>query len=183
MKLLVITASTREGRAGKNVTEWFVEQAKQDGRFDELEVVDLKELNLSYELSATLPSQVENAQYEREEDRAWSAQVSAADAVVFVSPEYNHGYPASLKNAVDHLAHEWNGKPAAFVGYGAAGAPYSHVAFAHVAAWLKIDLAGARVGISEIWAAFDAEGKLNQAEYYNHQAKNVLDALATKVAA
>ena len=179
MKLLVVTASVREGRVGEKVTNWFAQQVKSDGRFD-LEIVDLKKLNLSYELSEQPPSQVEGGQYSREEDREWAKKVDSADAVVFVSPEYNHGYPASLKNAVDHLFSEWNNKPVAFVGYGASGAPYSQAAFALVAAWVKMDLVGARVGISEIWAAFDENGELNFADYYEHQAKGVLESLASK---
>lgn len=180
MKLLVVVASVREGRVGSKVADWFVGQAKDGGQF-EVDVVDLKELNLSYELSATLPAQVQDSNYERDEDKKWAQRVAAADAVVFVSPEYNHGYPASLKNAVDHLFYEWVGKPAAFVGYGAAGAPYSQSAFALVAAWVKLDLVSARVGISEVWGAFDKSGELVDADYYNKQANSVLHALAEKV--
>lgn len=182
MKLLVVTVSTRDGRVGGKVTDWFADQVKVDGRFD-LEVADLKNLNLLYELSGQLPAQVQDGDYERDEDKAWAKTVSSADAVVFVSPEYNHGYPASLKNAVDHLFHEWNNKPAAFVGYGASGAPYAQAAFSMVASWVKMDLVGARVGISEIWAAFDEDGNLNSAEYYNHQAKSLLNSLESKVSA
>ncbi len=180
MKLLVVTASVREGRAGDKVTDWFAQLAKSDGRFD-LDIVDLKKLNLSYELVEQPPSQVKDGQYSRAEDREWAKTVSSADAVVFVSPEYNHGYPASLKNAVDHLFYEWNNKPVAFVGYGASGAPYAHAAFSMVASWVKMDLVGARVGISEIWAAFDDKGELNFSDYYTHQAEGVLESLASKV--
>jgi NAD(P)H-dependent FMN reductase len=49
---------------------------------------------------------------------AWSARVDAADAFVFVTPEYNHGLTAPLKNAIDYLALEWNYKPVGFVSYG-----------------------------------------------------------------
>ncbi len=180
MKLLVVLASVRDGRMGKKVADWFTEQVETDGRF-EIDSVDLKELNLSYELPEKLASQVEDSHYDREEDTRWAARVNEADAVVFVSPEYNHGYPASLKNAVDHLYHEWNGKPAAFVGYGAAGAVYSQSAFALVAAWIHLNLINARVGIPEIWSAFDESGKLTHADYHNYEAKTVLDSLAAKV--
>jgi NAD(P)H-dependent FMN reductase len=52
----------------------------------------------------------------------WSEKVDAADAFVFVTPEYNHGYPASLKNAIDYLHHEWRYKPVGFVSYGGVAA-------------------------------------------------------------
>lgn len=182
MKLLVVTVSVRDSRVGTKITDWFVKRAKKDGHF-EVDVVDLKELNLPYELASELAASVQNFQYERQEDRDWSARVRAADAIVFVSPEYNHGYAASLKNAVDHLYHEWNNKPTAFVGYGSAGAPFAHAAFGLVAAWLKLDLIGPRVGISEIWAAFDEKDNLQFEEYYNHEAELVLRTLVKKVEA
>ena len=52
---------------------------------------------------------------------AWSRKIAAADAFVFVTPQYNRGYPAALKNAIDHLFHEWEGKPAVIVTYGGHG--------------------------------------------------------------
>lgn len=180
MKLLVVTASVREGRSGKKVTDWFVDQAEKDGRF-EIDAVDLKELNLSYELAAAGASSVQNSEYERQEDRDWAKRVNEADAVVFVTPEYNHGYPASWKNAVDHLYHEWSGKPTGFVGYGSAGATYSIGAFGLVAAWVKMDIVNAHVGIPEIWAAFDEQGRLAHGEYHEYEAKTLLDSLASKV--
>lgn len=182
MKLLIVLASVRNGRAGKQVAQWFKGQVEEDGRF-EIDFVDLKELNLSYELPETLASSVENSQYENEEDTKWAAHVNNADAVVFVIPEYNHGYPASLKNAVDHLYHEWNSKPIGYVGYGSAGAPYSISAFGPVAYWTKMDVVNAHVGISEIWAAFDDSGKLVHSDYHEYEAKTMLNSLAKKVEA
>ncbi len=180
MKLLVVTASVRKGRAGQKVADWFVELAKKDGRF-EVDAVDLKELDLPYELPEELPSSIQNSEYEDEKDRVWAKHVNEADAVVFVSPEYNHGLPASLKNALDHLSAEWENKPTGFVGYGAAGAPYSQAALALVSTWLKLDIVTARVGISEIWAAFNEQGEIKFADHYEHQANSVIEALAKKV--
>ena len=61
-------------------------------------------------------------QYTHEHTRAWSERVDAADAFVFVTSEYNHGYPAPLKNAIDYLHHEWRYKPVGFVSYGGVAA-------------------------------------------------------------
>ncbi len=180
MNLLVVTVSVRKGRAGKKVGDWFVGQVEKDGRF-EVDHVDLKELDLSYELPEMLPSMVTNSDYAEEEDRTWATHVNNADAVVFVSPEYNHGMPASLKNALDHLGNEWNGKPTGFVGYGAAGAPYAQANLSLVAGWLKLDIVTPRVGIAEIWSAFNENGELAFADHYEHQAKSVIDALVKKV--
>lgn len=182
MKLLVVASSVREGRAGKKVADWFVEQVKKDGRF-EPELVDLKELNLSYELPAMVPSAVKNGEYEKEEDRKWAETVKSSDAVVFVNPEYNHSFPASVKNAVDHLFEEWNHKPAAVVNYGASSNAFSFASFWVVATWVKMDMVGPRVSIPEIWSAFDENGNLAHADYHEYEAKGVLGALEAKITA
>lgn len=182
MKLLVVGVSTRKGRAGKKVADWFVSKVEKDGRFD-VDFVDLKELDLSYELPEMSAGMVQNSEYADEEDKKWAKHVNEADAVVFVMPEYNHGYPASMKNAVDHLFHEWNGKPVSFVGYGSAGAPYAIGSFADVAYWTKMDVVNAHVGISEIWAAFDEDGNLTHDEYHSYEVKTMLDSLSQKVEA
>ena len=59
--------------------------------------------------------------YVQAHTQAWSAKVAGADAIVFVTPQYNWGYPAVLKNAIDHLYKEWNGKPAVIITYGGHG--------------------------------------------------------------
>jgi NAD(P)H-dependent FMN reductase len=182
MKLLVVLASVRKGRAGEKVAHWFVERVKEDGRF-EPELVDLKELELSYELPATVPSAVKNSEYENEDDRKWAEIVKRNDAVVFVNPEYNHSFPASVKNAVDHLFEEWNGKPAAVVNYGASSNAFSFAAFWVVATWVKMEMVGPRVSIPEVWAAFNENGELAHADYHEYEVKGVLGALEAKVAA
>lgn len=66
------------------------------------------------------------SQYEHSHSRAWSAGVASYDAFIFVTPEYNWGYPAAIKNAIDYLFTEWNGKPATVVSYGGHGGAYSN---------------------------------------------------------
>jgi NAD(P)H-dependent FMN reductase len=117
-RLLIIIASTRPGRIGLPVANWFVERAAAHGGF-ELEVVDLAELQLPL---LDEPNHPRLRQYTRDHSRAWSATVDAADAVVMVTSEYNYGYPAALKNAIDFLHHEWRYKPVGFVSYGGVAA-------------------------------------------------------------
>ena len=112
--LKVIVTSTREQRAGRAIAQWFVERARQDGRFA-VELVDLKEVALPLLDEPTLPMKRD---YQQAHTRAWSAIVDGADAFVFVVPEYNFGMPPALLNAIDYLYHEWSYKPAAFVSYG-----------------------------------------------------------------
>lgn len=113
-KLSVIIGSTRPGRAGLPIGQWFFEQAKRHGKF-EVELVDLKERNLPL---IDEPKHPRLAEYEHEHTKAWSAIIKASDAFVFVSPEYNFSAPPALINAIDYLFHEWAYKPAGFVSYG-----------------------------------------------------------------
>lgn len=182
MKLLVVLASVREGRAGAQVADWFVEQAKKNDLVD-VTLVDLKNIDLPYMLPAVSPSNIKDSQYGNSEDSAWAQQINAADAIAFVSPEYNHGYPASLKNAIDHLYVEWMNKPVAFIGYGASGAPFSYQAFKLVADQVKMDVTEDRVGIPEIWAAFNEEGELKNSDEHNQVAQKVIAQLVEKVSA
>jgi len=112
--LHTIVCSTRPGRVGLSVARWFHEIATQHGGFD-AKLVDLAEFNLPVYDEPKHPSL---QQYVHEHTKRWSASVSAADAFVFVTPEYNYGPPPSLLNALDYVYKEWNYKPAAFVSYG-----------------------------------------------------------------
>jgi NAD(P)H-dependent FMN reductase len=112
--LHVVVASTRPGRGGLAVGKWFEERAREHGGFD-VAFVDLAEVNLPF---LDEPKHPRFKDYTQEHTKKWSAIVSAADAFVFVTPEYNYGMPATLLNALDFLFREWNYKPAAFVSYG-----------------------------------------------------------------
>ena len=113
-RLLVIACSTRPTRVGFPIARWIAERAERDGRF-EVELADLRELALPI---FDEPNHPRLKTYVHEHTKRWSAIVERSDAFVFVTPEYNHGYPASLKNAIDYLHEEWKFKPAAFVSYG-----------------------------------------------------------------
>ena len=117
-KLLIIIASTRPGRIGLPVANWFADRAREHGGF-ELAVADLAELNLPL---LDEPAHPRLQEYTKDHTRAWSATVAAADAIVMVTSEYNHGYPPALKNAIDYLHHEWRYKPVGFVSYGGVAA-------------------------------------------------------------
>jgi NAD(P)H-dependent FMN reductase len=116
--LMVIIASTRPQRVGPGVARWFTERAARHGTFD-LDVVDLAELELPF---LDEPKHPRLRDYTQAHTHEWSARVDAADAFVFVTSEYNYGYPATLKNAIDYLHHEWHYKPVGFVSYGGVAA-------------------------------------------------------------
>lgn len=115
LKLHVVLSSTRPGRVGATVARWFHGLAVEHGTFDPVELVDLAEFNLPV---YDEPRHPVLQQYEHEHTRRWSASVAAADAFVFVTPEYNYGPTPALLNALDYVYKEWNYKPAAFVSYG-----------------------------------------------------------------
>lgn len=114
IKLKIILCSTRPGRKGPLVLDWLLKLARADKKF-RTQVIDLKEENLPFHNEPELPA-LHHYKYKR--TRQWSRKIAAADAFIFVTPEYNHGYSAPLKNALDFLFREWNYKPAAFVSYG-----------------------------------------------------------------
>jgi len=112
--LMIIIASTRPGRVGLPVAQWFERRAITHGGFV-IDLVDLAALNLPF---MDEPNHPRLRQYTHQHTKDWSAQVAAADAFVFVMPEYNYGFNAPLKNAIDYLQHEWAYKPVGFVSYG-----------------------------------------------------------------
>jgi NAD(P)H-dependent FMN reductase len=116
--LHVVVASTRPGRRGPLVGAWFLEQARRHGAFD-VELVELADMELPL---LDEPAHPRLGDYEHEHTRAWSAVVDRADAYVFVTPEYDHGAPASLVNALQYLVREWAYKAAGFVSYGGVSA-------------------------------------------------------------
>jgi NAD(P)H-dependent FMN reductase len=114
LKLHVVIASVRPGRMGLPVGAWFHAFAQKHARF-EVTLVDLAAVNLPF---LDEPKHPRLAEYTKPHTKAWSATIAAADAFVFVVPEYNHGAPPSLLNAMDFLYNEWLYKPCAFVSYG-----------------------------------------------------------------
>jgi NAD(P)H-dependent FMN reductase len=114
MKLTIVLASVREGRAGEAIAQWFVTRAKEHGKFD-VELADLKELNLPL---LNEPDHPRLKKYIHESTKRWSAIVGGSDAFVFVTPEYNYTIPPALVNALDTVYHEWTYKPVGFVSYG-----------------------------------------------------------------
>ncbi|HRW19500.1 MAG TPA: NAD(P)H-dependent oxidoreductase [Dermatophilaceae bacterium] len=113
IELRILIASTRPGRFGPTVADWVRNEVPTD-RFA-VEVIDLAEVGLPF---LDEPEMASTGIYVHEHTRRWKALVDAAEAIVIVTPEYNNGYPAALKNAIDFLYAEWEGKPIALVGYG-----------------------------------------------------------------
>jgi NAD(P)H-dependent FMN reductase len=112
--LTIIVGSIRPGRAGQPIAEWFIDRARSHGGFD-VDVADLAEIRLPL---MEEPNHPKLRQYTLRHTHDWSARIDRADAIVFVTPEYNYGFCAPLKNALDFLFHEWRYKPVGIVSYG-----------------------------------------------------------------
>jgi NAD(P)H-dependent FMN reductase len=118
LKVGIVTGSTRPNRKSLDVATWVlgIAQRRNDAAY---EIVDIKDHALPLLDEPLPPSQ---GRYEHAHTKRWAAKIASLDAFVFVTPEYNHGIPAALKNAIDFLFAEWNHKAAGFVGYGSASA-------------------------------------------------------------
>jgi len=110
----LIFASTREGRMGTGVAHWVFDHIKTMPGAT-VKFIDLKEVNLPL---LDEPEHPRLQKYTHEHTMAWSKEIDEADGFIFVTPEYNYGFPASLKNALDYVYKEWNYKPVGFVSYG-----------------------------------------------------------------
>ncbi len=113
IRLAVILGSTRQGRFGPTVAAWFIAQARSRGDMD-VDVIDLAETRLPWDLDG----RGKDGRYASPEVLEYAARIDAADAFVIVTPEYNRGYPAPLKLAIDTVYSEWNAKPVGFVSHG-----------------------------------------------------------------
>ena len=119
MKLYIILGSTRQGRKSDIVANWIKSRADTNTALKaegiEVELIDLRDWVLPFLDAAESPS---SGKYPEGIIQDWGTKIDAADGFLIVTPEYNHGYSAVLKNAFDVIFKEWNGKPVAFVSYG-----------------------------------------------------------------
>jgi NAD(P)H-dependent FMN reductase len=113
----IILGSTRPNRNGEQVAHWVLEVASRRAGVH-FELLDLRDYPLPL-LDEPLPPSL--GQYHNEHTKQWAATIASFDGFVIVTPEYNHGIPAVLKNAIDYLYAEWNNKAVGFVSYGGTG--------------------------------------------------------------
>ena len=112
----IIVGSTRPTRVCRVISEWALKELQSDKL--NLNLIDLAEINLPFLDEPEIPAK---HNYQKDHTKAWSAIISKYDGFVFVFPQYNWGYPAVLKNALDFLYEEWDGKPVSLMSYGGHG--------------------------------------------------------------
>lgn len=117
-RIAIVLGSTRPGRRAEIVASWVNEVASHHATDVRFELVDIGAYDLPL-LDEPVPAMA--GDYRNAHTKRWAAAIDGFDGFVFVTPEYNHSFPAALKNAIDFLYAEWTDKAAGFVGYGAHG--------------------------------------------------------------
>jgi NAD(P)H-dependent FMN reductase len=174
IQILVIIGSTRQNRFAPTVEQWFMSRTAERSDMN-FAVADLRDWMFHY-YDAPLPAS--RAQYDDESQR-WAEVVGAADGFVIVTPEYNHGYPAILKSALDAVYHEWVRKPVAFVSFGGwSGGVRAVEQLRQVAVELQMVPTRASVVIQFAPRVFDADGTLQNPDLLNTSATTLLDDLS-----
>ena len=175
LKIKIIIASIRENRFGDKPARWIAELAQKIPGFS-VEVLDLKDYQLPMFAEAVSPSQV-SGEYSKPEVNKWAQKIAEADGFIFVVPEYNHGYPSSLKNNIDYLHKEWINKPLCIVAYGSAGGARSAEQLREVCIELQMAPVRNSVHIMSPWLLVEADGSLKAGalESYVKPAEGMLE--------
>lgn len=172
----VILGSTRPNREGEKVARWVVNQLEKREDID-VELLDLRDWNLGH-FDQPAPIMALNGNYTNETAKKWVAKIDLADAYIMVTPEYNHGYPAVLKDAIDIAYDEWNYKPVAFVSY--SGGQFGGVRAVEQLRQVVIETKSApmrdAVHIGSVWGAFEEDGSPKDTKL-NDGLKHVVDEL------
>ncbi len=150
IEVAIILGSTRPGRRAEPIARWIygIASKRSDARF---ELVDIADFRLPL-LDEPTPAMMQK--YTQPHTRKWAAKVDSFDAFVFVTPEYNHGISASLKNAIDFLYREWNNKAAGFIGYGGGEGARGVEQLRLIMAEMQVATVRAQVGLS-LFADFE----------------------------
>lgn len=158
LKIHIILGSTRQSRTSETVGKWMLSQAKKKPGL-KLELVDLRDWKLPFFDEATPPSMMKGKKYDNKLVQKWAKKISEADAYIIIAPEYNHGYPAVLKNAMDYVYYEWHKKAVGFVGYGSVEGARSIEQLRLVSIELHMAPIRQSVHIRDVWTAFDEKGQ------------------------
>src|SRR6202162_835238 len=151
----VIVGSTRQGRFSEKPAQWILQHLRKRKEI-EPRLLDLRDFPMPFFDQPVPPAMPGRPPYEHEVVKKWTAQIAASDGFVFVTPEYNHGPSAVLKNAIDWVYPEWNRKAAAFVSYGSAMGARSAQQLRKIA--IELQLAAIRSSVhippATLWAHF-----------------------------
>jgi NAD(P)H-dependent FMN reductase len=176
LKIKVILGTTRQQRFGDQPAKWIADKAKTKGL--DVEILDLRDYPLPFfdeAMSPTMAAMKEGA-YPYPVSAKWTEKIGEADGFIMIAAEYNHGYTAVLKNAIDYVSREWNKKPVAFVGYGSVGGARSIEQLREVAVELQMAPIRAAVHMTNFWNLLDEKGQIKM-ESFEASADAMLDQL------
>lgn len=172
INIKIIIGSTRPARFGIQPAEWVFELAKKqmDATF---ELIDLQDLNLPM-LDEPVPAVA--FQYTKDHTKKWSKMVDETDGFIFITPEYNHGTSAALKNAIDYLAREWGYKPASFISYGAdAGGARAIEHLISVTTHLRMYPQSEHLIMPNYWTQMNKDGKFQPSDEQTQQVEKIIE--------
>lgn len=158
----IILASIREGRFGVHPAQWALAGAQKELPDCAIELLDLRDYMLPVFAEPVSPKYVKG-EYRLPEVNRWAEKIAEADAFLMVTPEYNHGYPSSLKNNIDYLYKEWGKKPVAYIGYGLSGGASSISQLRTVATELEMVPMRTEIYIKDPWNLTHHDGSLKEA--------------------
>ena len=151
----IIVGSTREGRFAEKPAHWILQQLKKREGID-ARLLDLRDFPMPFFDQPVPPAMPGRAPYANAVVQKWTAAVAQSDGFVFVTPEYNYGPSAVLKNAIDWVYPEWNRKAAGFVSYGGTMGARSVQQLREIA--IELQLAPIRssvhIPVATLWAHF-----------------------------
>lgn len=171
-KILVITSTVREGRLGRKIADWYINQAKNVTKELEFELLDIDELDLPL---FNEPSPPVYHQYGELQNKL-ADSITGADGFVFITGEYNYSVPGSLKNMLDYIYAEWGRRPATFVGYGVHGGVRAIQDLVNILSGLGVPTLGwygHTLHIDSPWEAFDSNGNLREDLFKGDVAKQL----------
>lgn len=174
----VIVGSTRKGRFSEKVLPWLnAELAKRTDL--KVEILDLQDQGLPFFDAAISPAYIENGDYGNAAVNVWGKKIDEADAFIMISPEYNHGTSAVLKNALDSVYREWNHKAVGFVSYGSAGGARAIGQLRQNAVEMHMASTRGAVNIHAPWLLTNEDGSLKDGvlDSYTNSLNTMLDQL------
>jgi NAD(P)H-dependent FMN reductase len=158
LNIKIILGSTRPNRFGEQAANWIFSKATQRADLD-VELLDLRDYPLPF-FEEPMPPGMAKDGYTHPVVTRWREKIREADGYVIASPEYNHGYPAVLKNALDYVYFAWNRKAVGFVSWGGLGGGRAVEQLRGVA--IELDMAPIRwaVHMVNFWSLLDEQGRI-----------------------
>ena len=173
---MIIFGSSRQGRKGGKVADWIKKEIENDHRFH-VDYVDLQNHVLPFFDEPISPFSMGSLNdYTQPEGKAWAERVAKNEAVIIITPEYNHSFPGVLKNALDWVGKPWIDKPVGFISYGGiSGGTRAIEQLRLVAAELGLIQVAAAIHFPFFKTAFDEQEQPLRMDYYTQAISKMLD--------